>query len=485
MTIPIPALLPRPLQVVPGGGQFTVDSHTTADGPPPVLDRLREVLGLPLPPVGRMADRPAIRLALDAGLADEEYRLTVSPAGVHLTGGAQSGLVNGVHTVAQLLPPGRHPAGPAHALPCLRISDRPRFGWRGVMLDVARHFMPVDFVRRLVDLMALHRLNVLHLHLTDDQGWRVEIRRYPRLTAVGAHRQGTDGGFYTRDDVATIVGYAAARGITVVPEIDLPGHVQAALAAYPELGNDPAAVPGVWTGWGISPHTLNVEESTVDFFGDVLAEVVEMFPSPYVHIGGDECELGEWRASSRAQHRMRELGIAGEGQLHGWLLDRMSRVLAAHGRRTACWQEDGSAPPPGALVMPWRHETGPVGYDVVLSPHRYAYLDYRQSADGDEPPSQPVVTTLADVYGYQPEVPADRHSGRVLGLECALWTEYMPTADLVEYMAFPRMCAFAEVAWSGVERDYPEFHGRLSGHLARLDARGVRYRPLDPLPERV
>lgn len=483
-----PALLPRPRQMATDSGNLPLDASTTAAGPQPALDRLREVLRLPLP---EHRD-PVLRLELDDSIPSEGYRLVVDGRRARLSGGDDAGLLNGVHTIAQLVPSRVLAGGRATALPRVRISDRPRFAWRGVLLDVARHFMPVPFILRLLDLICLHRLNVLHLHLTDDQGWRLEIPRYPRLTTVGAAaRANHPGGWYTAADIHTIVAYAARRGVFVVPEIEMPGHVQAAVAAYPDLGNHPERPVPVWDAWGVSEHILNVEESTVNFFRHVLTETARLFPGPYLHIGGDECPFTQWRESPAAQERMRTLGFTGEHQLYTWFMRRLAGHVTALGRRPVCWSETGAAAPPGAVVMPWREVDGafPLGqeagraHDTVMVPHQYTYLDYRQSDRTDEPVAQQAVTTLADVYSFQPWVPSPGEPGRTLGVQCALWTEFMPTTDHVEYMAFPRLSAFAEIAWGSPRDGFTEFVGRLRGHLGRLDALGVQYRPLDQIEE--
>ncbi|GLW07998.1 beta-N-acetylhexosaminidase [Microtetraspora sp. NBRC 13810] len=407
-----------------------------------------------------LTGRPVRREPDDPGLGPEGYRLDITPEGVRLTGGGPAGRFYGLRTLDQLGP----------RAPRLTVEDRPRFAWRGVMLDVARHFMPKDFVLRLIDLLALHKLNVLHLHLTDDQGWRLEIKRYPLLTEVGARR---GGGFYTHEDVREILAYAAERFVTVVPEIEMPGHAQAAVAAYPRLGNQPERRLDVWDGWGISEHVLNLEEPTIRFCQDVLDEVVDLFPGPYVHVGGDECPTREWERSPAARRRIAELGLPGPAAARAWFIGRMAAHLAERGRRLVCWDE-GDDVSPDAVLMAWRDaEPGPrAGAEVVLAPHRHTYFDYYPSGEPGQPPAQEGVVSLADAYHFAP--PARRG---VLGVQCQLWTEYMPTPEHVEYMAFPRLCAFAEVAW-GSAGDFPDFLTRLPAHLDRLAALGVNLGPV-------
>ncbi|WP_232326737.1 beta-N-acetylhexosaminidase [Microbispora sp. ATCC PTA-5024] len=395
----------------------------------------------------------------DPSLGPEGYRLDVTPTGAEVTAGGPAGRHYALQTLARLGP----------EAPCCRIEDRPAHPWRGVMLDVARHFMPKEFVLRLVDLIALHRLNTLHLHLTDDQGWRLEIKRYPRLTEVsGAH--------YTQEDVREIVSYAADRFVTVVPEIDVPGHAQAAIAAYPWLGNQPSRRLPVWDGWGVSEHILNLEEATIAFCRDVLDEVMDLFPGRYVHLGGDECPPTEWEHSEAALRRIAELGLSGPDAARAWFTATLGEHVASRGRRPVHWYEkpDGA---PGSTAITWLDdESGPraalEGLDVVLAPHTSTYFDY----PADAPGPHGRMLTLADTYAFAPPPAPEGATGRILGVQCQLWTEYMPTPEHVEYMAFPRLCAFSEVAW-GTAGDYPDFLRRLGPHLERL---GVRQGPVIP-----
>ncbi|MER5477853.1 beta-N-acetylhexosaminidase [Streptomyces sp. NPDC002734] len=506
-------LVPLPVTAgLPGGHGCVLEQDTTlwaAPGTEHVAHWLRSVLGavyaLPLPP--GPADR-GLRLLLDDGLAPEAYRLRAgADTGVEIVGGSPAGVFWGAQTLRQLLGPDafrRAPVRPGQAavVPAVRIEDAPRFRWRGLLLDVARHFMPKDGVLRIVDLMAAHKLNVLHLHLTDDQGWRIEIRRHPRLTEAGAWRPRTKlghrasplwderphGGFYTQDDLREIVAYAAARHVSVVPEIDLPGHSQAAVAAYPELGNtdvvDTAAL-GVWDTWGISPNVLAPTERVLRFYEEVLEEVLEIFPSPFVHLGGDECPKEQWRASAVAQARIRELGVGDEDGLQAWFMGHFARWLAERGRRMTGWDEilDGGRPlPPGVVVSSWRGYEGGLaaaraGHDVVVCPEQHVYLDHRQAAGDDEPVPLGFVRTVEDVHAFDP-APGELagYPERVLGAQANLWTEVVEDGRRADYQLFPRLAAFAEVVWSADRRDFPE---RLAAHLPRLGAFGVEHRPVD------
>ncbi|AEW94329.1 MULTISPECIES: beta-N-acetylhexosaminidase [Streptomycetaceae] len=508
----IPA--PRSLRRTEPGAAFVVDGRTRVDAGPGTerTERwLRGVLagafGVGLPP-GEGAG--ALALRVDGSLGTESYRLTVRPDRAELVGGDPAGLFWGAQTLRQLLGPDafrRAPIGAREArLPCVTVEDAPRFAWRGMLLDVARHFMPKDVVLRYLDLLAAHKLNVLHLHLTDDQGWRLEIRRYPKLTEVGAWRTRTKvglrestlwderphGGYYTQDDIREIVAYAAEREITVVPEIDVPGHSQAAIAAYPELGNtdvvDTTTLP-VLTSWGVNPNVLAPTDTTVRFYENVLSEVLELFPATFVHIGGDECPKEQWSASLTAKNRLVDLELADEHELQSWFIAHFDRWLAERGRRLIGWDEilqGGLAPK--AAVSSWRGYAGGIaaaraGHDVVMCPEQYVYLDHRQADGPDEPVPIGFVRTLEDVYRFEP-VPAEltaQEAAHVMGTQANVWTEVLDSVRAVDYMAFPRLAAFAEVAWSALpapaERDFAAFSARMRAHYVRLDALGVEYRP--------
>ncbi len=402
--------------------------------------------------------------------------------------------------------PGSEHAEPPHPLwraPCARIVDRPRFPWRGMHLDVSRHFFPKEFVKRYLDILAMHRMNVFHWHLTDDQGWRVPISRYPRLTQVGAwrvdredrhwlsrdpQREGeaaTYGGFYTRDDIGEIVRYAARRNITVVPEIEMPAHAMAALAAHPEYScsGEPEPVPpgSVW------PNTRIFcagNDAVFEFIENVLDEVLDLFPSRFIHIGGDEADKQEWRRCPKCQARIRAEGLKDESELQSWFVKRIERFLAGRGRRLIGWDEilEGGLAP-GAAVMSWRGTEGGIaaarlGHDVVMSPGTHCYFDHYQGNPTHEPPAIGGFTPLAKVYEFEPVPPelGAAESGRVLGGQANVWTEYMPGGSQVEYMILPRMAALAEALWSPKPaRDWAGFARRLPVQLARYEARGYGF----------
>ncbi|MFC1408087.1 beta-N-acetylhexosaminidase [Streptacidiphilus sp. N1-12] len=501
-------IIPRPAAVERHAGRFTLDQGVRLSvGPgaerPAAL--LREYFGVQnetgddtggdTAGVDTTAPTSTIRLALVPNQAGgpEQYTLTVRPESVTLTAPTAAGLFHGVQTLRQLLEDEHH-------WPALTLTDHPLLPWRGFMLDVCRHFMPLPYLRQLVDRIAFHKLNVLHLHLTDDQGWRMEIEGHPRLTEVGAWRTESmvgpagstrydgvpHGGYYTQRELRDLVEYAADRGVTVVPEIEMPGHVRALLAAYPELGNHPEHPQPVWTGWGVSEDILGVSDAALDLCREVLDQVRQVFPSEYIHIGGEECPTVQWERSPAAQDRARELGLAEPAELRSWFLKEMRDFLATRGRRSICWDESGHAVgslPRDITVLPWRDaahgaEAVQRGHRVIMAPHRFTYLDYQQHDHPEEPPGQPGYrVTLADIHAFDPldgGLPvSDGDSPGVLGAQAQLWTEFAPTPAHVDYLLFPRLCAFAEVAWSG-NGDYTEFLGRLQPHYARLRALGIR-----------
>ncbi|WP_415952078.1 beta-N-acetylhexosaminidase [Streptomyces sp. KLOTTS4A1] len=525
--VELAALVPQPRRCRWGGGEWCRIAVDTALGAGPGTEGVARWLrgtvgaatGLPLES-GSGGDF-GVTLRVDGRLAPEAYRLSVeADSGVRIEGGSAAGVFWGAQTFRQLLGPEAFRRAPVvqraeWRVPVVTVEDEPRFGWRGMMLDVARHFMPKDGVLRYLDLMAAHKLNVFHFHLTDDQGWRIEIERYPRLTEVGAWRarsryghgasplweEKPHGGCYTQDDIREIVAYARERHIRVVPEIDIPGHSQAAIAAYPELGNrdvvDTEAL-GVWDDWGVNPNVLAPSEDVLRFYEGVLEEVLDLFPadvSPFVHIGGDECPKEQWKESEFAQGRMRELGLNDEDELQSWFIRHFDRWLGERGRRLIGWDEilEGGLAE-GAAVSSWRGYAGGIaaaraGHDVVMCPEQQVYLDHRQDGGADEPVPIGYVRSLEDVYRFEPVPPqlTAEEAAHVLGTQANLWTEVMESRARVDYQAFPRLAAFAEVAWSEMpaagERDFADFERRMTAHYRRLEALGVEFRPPGgPLP---
>jgi hexosaminidase len=493
---PLP-LTPFPQSVVRGAGSFTV-SNGAAIGIAPddkgakaaarvLAAHVRVERGLTLTPL----DGPgAITLTRDASVrGDEAYRLVVDARGIRISASGDRGLLYGAMTVSQLLSPDRRFGTPVR-VPAVTIEDAPRFGWRGLMLDVARHYQPIEAIYLVVDQMASVKLNTLHLHLTDDQGWRFEVKRYPKLTELGAWRTpplaggapGTKvGGFYTQEQLKALVAYAAERGITIVPEIDLPGHAQALVAAYPELGVF-GDRPGVSHDWGVNPYLLNPGPKGVAFVKQVLDELMTVFPGTFIHLGGDEAIKDQWQRSPQVQAQIKALGLKDEDQLQSWLIDEFGNYLAAKGRRLIGWDEilEGGLPA-SASVMSWRGEKGAVdaanqNHDVVLSPAPTLYFDSLQSDRADEPPGRLSIQTLADVYKYEP-MPAGIDAGKanhVLGAQANAWSEFLVTPYQVQHMIFPRAAALAEITWSAREkRDFGDFLARLDPQIQRWRRSGV------------
>lgn len=490
-------LVPMPQTVTRASGSFTVADGArlgipAGDAGAQAAARLlaahvRVERGLTLTPV---AGEAPIRFVRDAAVGgDEAYRLDVDARGIRITASGDRGLVHGAMTLAQLLSPDRA-YGRAVAVPALAITDAPRFAWRGLLVDVARHFQPVEVLRGIVDQMASVKLNTLHLHLTDDQGWRFEVKRYPKLTGIGAWRTPPSaggapgprvGGFYTQDQLRALVAYAAERGIVIVPEIDLPGHAQALVAAYPEhgvLGDRPP----VGHDWGVNPYLLNPRPETVRFVEDILDELLAVFPSPYIHLGGDEAVKDQWERAPQVQAQMASLGLKTEMQMQSWLIDQLAAYLAKHDRRLIGWDEilEGELPA-SASVMSWRGDKGAVeaatrGHDVVLSPGPTLYLDNSQSNRDDEPPGRLAIQTLADLYRYEPMpagIAADK-AAHVLGAQGNAFSEYLITAPQVQHAIFPRAAALAEITWSAkTARDFPGFVQRVQPQIARWRRSGL------------
>lgn len=505
-------ILPLPQHLVPDSAHFTLDAHTSIQTQPSteqtahfLAEHLRKSTGFPLPLVKDRQGKTICFERSEEDLGPEGYRLEVTEDQVVLGASGEAGFFYAAIGLLQLFPPEVFSPGVRECdwtVPAVHIKDRPRFAWRGFMLDVSRHFMPVEFIKTVLDLLALHKMNVFHWHLTDDQGWRIEIQKYPRLTEIGAWRKNTlmghgndhpkvfddvpHGGFYTQAEIRELVEYARVRHITIVPEVDLPGHMQAAIAAYPELGNTGQGLE-VCNFWGVIEHVLNPSEETLKFLEDVLTEVMDLFPSRYICIGGDECVKKEWRESAFAQQRMQELGLQNEEELQSFMVGRMDTFLHQHGRKLLGWDEilEGGLAP-HATVLSWRGEKGGIqaaraGHDVVMVPQEHLYLDHYQSADRDgEPLAIGGCNTLEKVYQYNPVGWATPEEARfVLGTQANLWTEYVKTPEHAQYMMFPRLCALSEMAWTAPEKqDLADFLIRLKVHLKRLDVLGIQYRPL-------
>ncbi|WP_269713772.1 family 20 glycosylhydrolase [Caulobacter sp. NIBR2454] len=450
-------------------------------------DLLKRGRGMDAPLVGQNG---SVRFVRTPGMAKESYDLTVGGQGAVITASDDAGLLYGAMSLWQMTQsaPGKGGA----VIDEVQIKDGPRFAWRGLMVDSARHFQSVDFIKQMIDRMAVYKLNTLHWHLVDDQGWRLEIKKYPKLTGVGAWRipsgeagkAGKYGGFYTQDEVREVVAYAAKRNITIVPEIETPGHALAPIVAYPQLGS--AATPPTATSsdWGVYPYLYNVDDSTFAFLQDVLDEVIDLFPSTYIHVGGDEAVKDQWKANPAIQAKIKSLGLKDEHELQSWFIQRLGKHLSSKGRRLIGWDEilEGGLAP-DATVMSWRGIDGAVaaaraGHDTVLSPHPTLYFDNRQSTSPDEVPGRGAVISLAEVYGFNPAPDALTPDERkhVLGVQANLWAEHMRTEARMTAQAFPRVAAVAEVGWTPEKRrSWSEFVQRLPDEIARQKALGIGY----------
>lgn len=512
---PVHGLVPRPTSASAWEGSLELPDGAVVRADPALRDAARtwrrtceDAFGVAwdLRTPDAAVDGLGTDLSLDADLPAGGYVVRVRPGAerVEVRCADPAGAHAAVATLRQLLGPAayRRAGSGAVRVPCGEVVDAPRYAWRGVMLDVARHFMPKDGVLRFVELAAEHKLDVVQLHLTDDQGWRFEVRRHPRLTQVGGWRprsgvgtwraDRTDetphGGWYSQDDLREVVAHAASLGVTVVPEIDVPGHSQAAVSAYPHLGTT-GQDPGVRSAWGISEEVLRPTEEVLDVYRDVLDELVDVFPSPVICLGGDEVPTTRWAQDPALVQQARDLGLGEVGELHGWFVARLAEHLATRGRRASVWDEAMSdLLPEDAVVCSWRGVAQGAqaladGRDVVLSPEQSVYLDHRAGDGPDEPVPVGFVRTVDDVYAFDPEPAPVRDvlggPGRLLGAQAAVWTEHLDSGRRVDFAAFPRLAAFAEVVWTAPERrDAQDFRRRLADHhTPRLAARGVEQRP--------
>ncbi|WP_245327823.1 glycoside hydrolase family 20 protein [Hymenobacter fodinae] len=516
--IPSPAsaksIIPLPASLQVGSGSFALTPATTiyVDAKNEELRRIGQMLSQDLlrsagvqPQV--VGARPGkkkssgiyltLRPALDS-LGAEGYALSVQPTQIMLAASSPQGVFRGLQTIRQLLPPQRPAA--AVSLPTVEVLDKPRYQWRGMHLDVSRHFFPVEFVKKYIDYLALHKMNTFHWHLTDDQGWRIEIKKYPKLTSVGGWRDGTlighysdqphqfdnirYGGFYTQEQIKDVVKYAQDRYITVVPEIEMPGHAVAALAAYPELScsGGPFKVEGLW---GVFDDIFCAgNEQTFSFLQDVLTEVMPLFPGKIVHLGGDEAPKTRWHNCPKCQARMKAEGLKDEHELQSYFVQRMEKFVNAKGKSIIGWDEilEGGLAP-NAAVMSWRGLEGGImaarqQHNVVMAPGTYAYFDHAQGEAGLEPLSFGGYLPLSKVYTFEPtpqELTATERK-YILGGQANIWTEYIPSEQQVEYMAFPRMSALAEVLWTPAkQRDWPSFQQRMQQQYRRYQAWGANY----------
>ncbi len=508
-------IIPRPQSLEPGIGNFQLKSTTTITTDSDLLDLANQLNTILEPSTGfrlttstNITNKPHtnciyLHLTHDSFDNDEAYRLQITKNLVDITAKTPAGILYGLQSLRQLLPPEIDSAKPVNnvnwEIPAVTINDSPRFKWRGLHLDVSRHMFPVSFIKQYIDIMARYKLNTFHFHLTDDQGWRIEIKRYPELTTISSNRSSTPipsdrdrsdntpyGGYYSQQEIKDIVAYAADRFITIIPEIEMPGHSIATLAAFPELG----CIGGpykVRTSWGVEPEVFcGGNDKTFEFLENVLDEIITLFPSKIIHIGGDECPKDRWKQCPKCQQRIRDNQLGDEHGLQSYFITRIEKYLNSKDRSIIGWDEilEGGLAP-NAMVMSWRGTQGGIdaarsGHYVVMSPTSYCYFDYYQSENhATEPPAIGGLVTLEKVYSYDP-VPAelsDQQKKYILGVQANLWTEYIPTPKQAQYMAYPRALALAEVAWTNPQnKSLPDFMQTLNNELKRFDILKINYR---------
>ena len=504
------SILPQPQAIRVDEGVFEVDEATKIYMDPCtdemkrvagfINEKFAKAAGFELEIVDRMPEENFIAF-MNAGMPTESYVINAKPQGVFIDYGDGAGAFYAVQTLFQLLPTEiyaqERQKGIDWTVPCCSIDDAPRFKYRGMHLDVCLHYFDFEFLKRYIDIMAAHKVNRFHWHLTEDQGWRIEIKKYPLLTEKGQWRKETvvgslfsgvydgipHGGYYTQEQVKELVQYAAERYVTIIPEIELPGHALAAIACYPELSCGLEDHYETATKWGVFKQVYCTKESTFKFLEDVFDEVFELFPSELIHIGGDECPKASWKACPHCQSMIKKLGLKDEFELQSYFVTRMEKYINSKGRQIIGWDEilqGGLAP--NAKVMSWLGEEGGIKaaqqhHEVVMSPHQKYYLDYWQADPYTEPLAMGGPTTLKMMYDYEPvpDVLTSQEARYIIGVEGCVWTEYMPTPERVEYMAWPRMCAIAETGWTQADKDWDGFTRRLEKHFGRLDGMNVGY----------
>lgn len=503
-------IIPQPASLTNMEGTFSISSQTKIliNSESPEMHKVTSNLSLHLENLYGLKnklifsgapEKKSIFIKLNTGLSisKEAYNLIVSPKGILLEAPSASGLFYGIQSLLQLMPPIKQNLSEV-VIPAVEIKDTPRFPWRGLHLDVGRHFMPKDFILKFLDYMAMHKLNTFHWHLTEDQGWRIEIKKYPRLTEVGSIRKETlvghfgsksydgtpAGGFYTQEEVKEVVAYAADRFITVVPEIEMPGHSLGALAAYPEFGCTGGPYE-VATTWGVFDDVYCAgKDTTYTFLQDVLSELIPLFPGEYFHIGGDECPKTRWQKCPLCKQKMKEEGLKTEHELQSYFVQRMEKYLNENGKKLIGWDEilEGGLAP-NAAVMSWRGENGGIAaakehHYVVMTPGEFCYFDHYQADPKNEPLAIGGYLPLKKVYSYEP-VPAslsDEDAKYILGAQGNIWTEYIKIPEQVEYMAYPRAAALSEVIWSPKgPKDFENFKIRLNRLSKLYDILGINY----------
>lgn len=509
------SIIPMPQKCVEKKGVFTINNETTiylSDDNKDMRsaitlwnDLMATAAGFQLKLSSKPKSSNVIRCHINSSLSNEEaYKLTVLRASIKIEAKTPKGVFYAFQTLRQLMPPAIEQNTKVEEdfvwkVPCVVIEDTPSFTYRGLMLDVSRHFMPKEMVKRYIDLMSFHKLNTFHWHLTDDQGWRIEIKKYPKLTSVGGFRDKTIvghakdkpykwevqryGGFYTQEDVKEVIAYAQKRFVEVIPEIEMPGHATAALAAYPEYScsGGPFEVEG---RWGVFNDIFCTKEATFEFMQNILDEVAALFPSMYIHIGGDEAPRIRWKNCVHCQQRMKQENLSKDAELQTYFVNRIEKYLSFKGKRIIGWDEiiEGGIPQ-RSTVMSWRGEKGGIhaakaGYDVIMTPNTYLYLNHYQFDPKTEPLAFGGFTTLEKVYSYYPVPQAltSEEAKHIKGVQGNLWTEYITSGEQVEYMVYPRAAALSEVAWSKKEsKDYENFYARLLDIKKHYDVMNLNY----------
>lgn len=510
------SIIPQPLSLTLLPGEFKIEGNTkivVSEKTDDVMIAAEFLSGMIAPGGGDISEitlkkRPSagsINLVIDSGMetSSEGYLLEVTKQKIVISAASAPGLFYGIQSLRQLMPPSieaRQVTEYPLVIPACRIEDKPRFVYRGMHLDVGRHMFPVEYIKRYIDMLALHKMNTFHWHLTEDQGWRIEIKKYPLLTEIGSIRKETlighggrppfkydgieYGGYYSQEEVKDIVEYARSRFVTIIPEIEMPGHSLAALAAYPQFSCT-GGPHEVATRWGVFDDVYCAgKEETFGFLEDILTEVIGLFPGTYIHIGGDECPKARWEKCPDCQARIEAEGLADEHELQSYFIRRIEQFLVSKDRKLIGWDEilEGGLAPE-ATVMSWRGIAGGIaaarqGHDVIMTPNGQMYLDHYQCEPEGEPLAIGGYTPLEEVYGYEP-VPGELTEAEqkyILGVQGNLWSEYLSSPEYMEYMAYPRFFAVGEIAWTDpAKKDFDDFVGRLKAQMPRYDAIGINY----------
>ena len=509
------SILPQPVKLTKAAGEFTFKNNTAivvskeaasfSSVANSLSAQLNASFGLNLSVKTGNAKSNAVNFSYNGQLAEEGYLLKVTSNKIDIQAKTGKGAFYALQTLFQLMPAQVYSTNISSQVATAKncsIEDAPRYNYRGLMLDAGRNFFPVAFIKRYIDLMAVYKLNTFHWHLTEDQGWRIEIKKYPLLTSQSSIRKESMvgrygdmkfdktpyGGFYTQEDIKEVVAYADKKFVTIIPEIEMPGHSQALLASYPQLGCNPDKIYEVATKWGVSEDVLCPREETFTFMENVLTEVMALFPGKYIHIGGDECPKTQWKQSRFCQDLIKKLGLKNEHELQSYFIGRIDKFITSKGKRMLGWDEilEGGLSP-NAMVMSWRGTSGGIeaaklDHDVVMSPNSYFYLDYYQADPKTEPIAIGGDLPLSKCYSFEPDMPelTEAQTKHIVGIQANLWTEYIKTPAYAEYMTFPRALALAEISWSPkAPKNYTEFLDRVKKQKPNMDALKIQYCPAE------